>query len=246
MNPAGQIVGHYEKDGPPFVLRGYLLSNGVFTPIEIGDFSDARGINIAGAIVGWFVSAVDGYVTHGYFLSKGNVTQIDYPSADYTIAEALNAGGDVVGYYGINGTEHGFLLHQGVLNTIDYPGATLTNARGINLQGDIVGLYTNDPNLNGPYHGFLRKNDGIFTTVNGPGVQGGNANGINTRGQIVGEYVDPAQAGVILGFLLVKGEYTTIRYPGASITRPWKITLDGQHIVGFYNDLHGFLLSRKP
>jgi hypothetical protein len=35
-------------------------------------------------------------------------------------------------------------------------------------------------------------------------------------------------------------------YPGATRTRPFKITPDGQHIVGFYDDLHGFALSRKP
>ena len=70
-------------------------------------------------------------------------------------------------------------------------------------------------------------------------------NGINPRGDMVGEYSRP---GVTqrFGFLLHSGQYTSISYPGATITRPWKITPDGQHIVGFYNDLHGFVLTRKP
>jgi uncharacterized membrane protein len=248
MNPAGQIVGQYVKtaeDGR-HIRRGFLFSNGVFMPIEIGTGTEARGINIEGEIVGWFRFA-DGSI-HGFELTMGSASQIDYPGADYTIAEAINAAGDIVGFYGMGGTEHGFLMNRGasIPVTLDYPNSALTNVRGINSKGDIVGLYTNDPQLNGPYHGFLRSEDGTFATIDGPESPGGNANGINTRGEIVGEYGHPADPGVILGFLLVGGEYSTIRYPGASITRPWKITPDGQHIVGFYDDLHGFLLSRKP
>ncbi len=246
VNQAGQIVGHYEKQGPPFVHRGYLLSRGVFTSIDVGDFDDARGINLQGDIVGDFYNAADGYVPHGFLLRNGGVRQIDYPGADATFAEAVNAAGDVVGYYAMGGIEHGFLLHTGVYSTIDYPGALLTNARGMNTQGEIVGLYQIvDPDGKERFHGFLRGTDGTFATINGPDVLGGNANGINLRGQIVGEYSVPGVPG-IFGFLLSGGQYMSISYPGATLTRPWKIAPDGQHIVGFYNDQHGFLLSRKP
>src|SRR5512147_318189 len=83
MNSGGQIVGHFEKEGPPYVYRGYLLSNGVFTPLEIGDYSDARGINSGGDIVGIFYTSIDDYVPHGFLLSSGIVTQIDFPGADF-------------------------------------------------------------------------------------------------------------------------------------------------------------------
>jgi len=98
--------------------------------------------------------------------------------------------------------------------------------------------------LNGPYHGFLQSKNGTFITINGPGSPGGNTNGINEAGQIVGEY--GTAGGNIRGFLLSQGNFVSFIYPGATLTRPWKITPDGQHIVGFYDDLHGFLLSRKP
>jgi uncharacterized membrane protein len=256
MNPAGQIVGGYEIP-EPYAYRGFLLSKGVFKSINVGAYNDARGINPDGEIIGAFDAWLpDGNccALHGFLLSKGTtVTQIDYPGTDpivrpdtdYTVAEGINAAGDVVGFYGLGGTEHGFYLSQGVYTTIDYPGATLTNARGINSEGDIVGLYTNDPELNGPYHGFRRSKHGTFTTIDGPGSPGGNANGINSRGEIVGEYGMPGDP-IYHGFLLSQGEYTAINYPGATITRAWKITADGQHIVGFYDDLHGFVLSRKP
>jgi uncharacterized membrane protein len=231
INASGQIVGHYHsaQDGD----RGYLFSNGVFTPIWIGDSNDARGINAEGEIVGWFN---DGY-THGYLLRKGNVEQIDYPSADYTLAEDINALGDVVGFYGLGGTEHGFLLRDGVYTTIDYPGAFVTNVRGINSEGDIVGLYgmNDDPDTwtEGPFRGFLLERNGTFTTIRG------NCNGINSRGQIVGSgYL--LSGNLIIDFVLP---------PGATSMSASGITPDGQHIVGGYHDeqgTHGFVLSRKP
>ena len=233
----------------PYGNRGFLLSNGVFSLIEIGDSNDARGINPEGDIVGYFWNSDDGYYSHAYLLRNGNVEQIDYPGAYYTIAHAVNADGDIVGYWGTSDftEEHGFLLRKGVLSTIDYPGALLTNARGINDKGDIVGLYMEET---GRSHGFLLSRDGTFTTINGPGTPGGNVNGINTRGEIVGEYSLPIAQENRFGFLLWHGEYTTIKYPGVMITHPWQITPDGQHIVGQYNDeqgfKHGFVLSRKP
>jgi uncharacterized membrane protein len=49
------------------------------------------------------------------------------------------------------------------------------------------------------------------------------------------------------GFLLSRGEFTTIDFPGANLTQPWKINSRGD-IVGVYFDtsgqVHGFLLSR--
>lgn len=262
MNAVGQLVGEYWKEGSlesPEEYRGFLLSKGVFTPILVGDYNDARGINLTGEIVGYFEKVTPQDEYHGYLLRKGKVTQIDYPGTDpgYTVPEAINDLGAIVGWYGVvdekgTYTEHGFLLYHGVYNPIDYPGAFATNARGINLQGDIVGIYTNnsDPESwwKGPWHGFLRKRDGAFTTINGPDSPDGNCNGINLLRQIVGEYT--GVDGNRYGFLLSGGKYASFGIPGANITRLWKITPLGQHIVGFYDDQdgspHGFLLSRMP
>ena len=245
MNPAGQIVGACTMPDANrgFVDRGFLLSNGVFTLIEIGDGDDARGINPEGDIVGWFASEDEGWISHGYLWREGNVTQFDYPGADYTIAEDINAAGDIVGFYGLGDTEHGFLLRDGVYTTIDPPDALLTNARGVNDRGDIVGLY-DIVDQDGIYraHGFLRSRDGAFTTIDGHGSPSSSANGINTRGQIVGTC-----RGFPFGFLLSQGKYTTIQIPGLIRAAPHKITSDGQHIVGVYRDdqgsVHGFMLA---
>jgi hypothetical protein len=62
--------------------------------------------------VGRYVSA-DG-VVHGFLLRKDEFTTIDVPGAIFTIAQAINPRGDIVGPYDIaDGSRHGYLLLQG-------------------------------------------------------------------------------------------------------------------------------------
>ena len=75
-----------------------------------------------------------------------------------------------------------------------------------------------------------------------------NAQGINAAGDIVGIYRDAA--GRAHGFLLSKGEITTIDFPGASATEARGIGPGGE-IVGAYRvagepavNIHGFLLNK--
>ena len=252
MNAQGQIVGEYQATKPDdtTVDRGFLLSNGVFTPIEIGQANGVRGINQEGTMVGWFVGS-DG-VSHGFVRHERFVTQIDYPGADYTIAEAINDAGEIVGFYGMGGTEHGFLLHRGasIPITVDYPNAPLTNARGINSEGDIVGLYYDDTQGSTTDHGFIWGKHGTITAIDYPGgVVSTNADAINARGQIVGSYRAVTGQGNRNGFLLTEGSFFSFAYPGATTTNPLGIAPNGQHIVGAYrgsdNKPHGFLMSRS-
>jgi uncharacterized membrane protein len=91
-----------------------------------------------------------------------------------------------------------------------------------------------------------------FTAIDFPGTSGVTAAfGINDRGDIVGNY-GPGDAH---GFLLSKGKFTTIDFPGASATAARGINSEGD-IVGLYclqglvptlcngTGLHGFLLSK--
>src|SRR5262249_51855510 len=68
-------------------------------------------------------------------------------------------------------------------------------------------------------------------------------NAINPEGDIVAEYLD-ANSNTV-GFLLSRGNFHTISFPGAAATAPNSINPQGE-IVGYYNyadDLrHGFLL----
>jgi uncharacterized membrane protein len=86
-----------------------------------------------------------------------------------------------------------------------------------------------------------------FSEVVVPGAVLTNAQGINAAGDIVGFYRNATGAH---GFLLRKGEVTTIDFPGAAATNARGISPDGQ-IVGTYTiagepsvNVHGFLLDR--
>jgi probable HAF family extracellular repeat protein len=130
-----------------------------------------------------------------------------------TIANSINANGQIVGYYqDSNHVQHGFLDNNGIYTTIDPPGSVGTIATAINSGGQIVGVY--DPVGGGPPLGFL-DNNGIYTTIDPPGSkQFVDADlSINKTGQIVGTYRDGN--GVDHGFLYSKGAYTTLNYPGA-------------------------------
>src|SRR5690349_11717789 len=72
-----------------------------------------------------------------------------------------------------------------------------------------------------------------FTTVDFPGSTFSDVEGINAGGQMVGTYADAA--GRLHGFLLDKGPFTTIDFPGATtFTEPIGINSRGQ-ISGIYD-----------
>ena len=164
MNGAGEIVGDYTSGG---ITRGFLLRDGVFTPIQLGALTTARGINPEGDVVGTF--RVVPAAARGFMLRNGVMSEIAYPAATYTQPDDINAAGDVVGTYILGGVEHGFLLRNGMYTSVDIPGANLTNARGISPEGEIVGIFrTIDGDSMQRMHGFLLRKDGSFSTINGP------------------------------------------------------------------------------
>jgi hypothetical protein len=72
-------------------------------------------------------------------------------------------------------------------------------------------------------------------------------NGINDSGVLVGFYWDYSPTGPIHGFILDKGKFTTIDYPGASHTVPQAINNTGE-IVGNWaidNDPREYMFKYK-
>jgi probable HAF family extracellular repeat protein len=117
-------------------------------------------------------------------------TTIDPPGSTYTIANSINAKGQIVGFYegGSNGSitsEHAFLYNGGggIYTTIDPPGS-LGNptADSINNAGQIVGYY---PFAGGTEHGFLATHSVGHTAVNGHtdvlGIHLGLTNALSSR-----------------------------------------------------------------
>jgi len=248
INARGDIVGDYNRD-----QHGYLLSKGHFTTIDVPGASATagRGINREGDIVGLY--CLEGTIPtlcnetglHGFLLRQGTFATVDVPCASSTAAFAITAAGDIVGDYSTtvgpcaaqpSAGCHGFLLSKGTFTTIDVPGAFGTTARGISPEGTIVGFYLNATG----FHGFLFSND-AFITINIDAPQS-LIFSINHAGSIVGASNH--------GFLLRRGAFSVIAFPGADVTLPIGINPQGD-IVGFYFSgpfatatLHGFLLSK--
>lgn len=256
------IVGDYAD---ATTEHGYLLSNGTFTSIDYPGalFSQAFGINTNGVIVGDYAvpsGTGNGNSQYGYVLAVGTFRSIDFPDAALTTARGINSQGDIVGsYYTSCGnanhaylpkgnTGHGFVLHAGTYNSIDFPGAVLTEVWRITDGGQIFGRYQSP--VDGKYHLFL-LNNGVFSSISDvPGsIETAPADvsfgAIDEGGNIVGDYADQTPimqkfkfgkaSGNSHGFLLSRGVYTAIDFPGASLTVAWGIHSSGV-IAGTYLD----------
>jgi probable HAF family extracellular repeat protein len=188
-------------------------------------------------------------------------TMINYPGTQFTSLTGMNDSGQIVGNYGIGGSDcQSFLYSGGTFTTIVYPvsgGDYATCLVGINDSGSMVGEFTSFQSTGGTppgfSGGFFLYSGGAFTLIEAPFPSGAGApTGINKSGQIVGCYSGPVISGgvesaVTHGFIYSEGAFTTIDYPGANYyTCPTSINNKGQ-IVGTYGDSstdqHGFLYS---
>ena len=138
--------------------------------------------------------------------------------------------------------------------TFSVPESPKTRAFGINNRGDVVGRFE-DPD--GLLQGFLRDSSGRFRTISAPGgVLGTWAMAINDWGDVVGSYFDADF--VAHGYLLRRGKFVTIDFPGALETNARGID-DLGRIAGNYvactpdvcNEIHpdpleiGFVLDHR-
>lgn len=184
--------------------------------------------------------------------NKGEPTfaTIDFPGATATLAVDITPNADsLVGEFTDAAGRHGFLLKSGAFTSIDVPGSVRTDAHGINARGEIVvGRFER---RDGQSHAYLMNRDG-FTSFDAENATSTGATGINDRGDIVGGWCDgtitpcPIGGEGHRGFLLSDGQFTSIDFPGASLTLAWKINSRGD-ITGTYIDasgiIHGFLWS---
>jgi probable HAF family extracellular repeat protein len=267
INNADQIVGFSFDDA--FKRHGYLLSGGVFTPIDDplakanGFGTWASGINATGQVVGF--SRYDngqgqGVAYHGFFYNNGGYLPLDNPSANGqgTLATDINNAEQVVGYWQDpnNGFFHGFILVAFTYVTLDDPMAGTNPFQGtfvqsINDAQQIVGYYIDNAGLS---HGFLAiPSQGVFsfTTLDGPlgaGNVGTFATGINNAGQITGFYDGPGPTRPTHGFLYSNGVYTTLDDPLATNGTAASGINDAGQIVGTYHQDtdHGFLATLGP
>jgi len=193
-----------------------VLSDGLLTTIDHPDttsFTVLIGINSSGHIVGHCLHVVDG-LFHGFTLIDGEFTDIviddDYPGAKSIHALAINARGDIAGYFEDSDKKiHGFLISNGNVTTVDAPGAVATGGAGGVLGLDareLVGTYSTDPTTapcGCTATGAFIFKKGVFERFDVPSATATSLNGVNTRGDMVGNYLDAT--GRRHGFLFQRG-----------------------------------------
>jgi uncharacterized membrane protein len=175
-------------------------------------------------------------------LGQSTFTPVDYPGATRTIAQGINAKGDVVGWYiDTAGKFHGFVRDKGGFAPIDFPEATRTDAWAINPAGEITGSYNDSTGIQ---HGYLLRR-GRFTPFDVPGSTFTAGFGISPEGDVVGHFgISPS--GKMNGFLLRNGAFTTYSHPlPNAMTCGYGVSPE-RGIVGHFQDgagIHGFLLN---
>ncbi len=178
------------------------------------------------------------------FASDFRFQEIDVPNSTLTVANGINARGDIVGRYNdAKGVAHGFLLHKGVFSTIDFPHASSTGPRAINARGDIAGRFQYEDGID---HAFL-LHDGQFTQIDYPGASATIGRGINNAGDITGNYTDSNDNEI--AFVLQDGKFHRVLVDPCS-SDVWMAMDNGQVLVGDNcmnpdNALHGFLRDKQ-
>lgn len=185
-------------------------------------------------------------------------TTFDVQDADATHVMAINAHGDVAGYYTQDGIDHGFVMRKGILQVLDAPepATFATWVLGISASGVLTGMYRYPGNctecppwLNFQMRGF-KYDDGVLEVIDVPDAAYTIGTAINANGDIVGEYWT---AGKAYGFLNEAGAITPLdisQLPDAatSWSAAYGINARGD-VVGWYGnsltwEFHGYLLRR--
>ena len=191
----------------------------------------------------------------------GNIYRFDPPGALQSEALAINAAGDITGWFSATTLlRQGFVrTADGVTTTFDAPGAgTIDNVgtfpTAINATGVIAGYALAD---NDEAQGWMRRIDGSFAVFQAPNAGSGGGPygtypaGINASGNIVGWDISLSPYYVYHGFTRAPGgAIITFEAPGAGTgiqqgARAASVNDLGQ-IAGSYldsdTDSHGFLL----
>jgi len=262
INAEGDIVGRYQVGS---VGHGFLLSEGTFKTIDypggISGTTQAHGINPEGVVVGLYtdhgtIVGGDAVRTRAFLRDpSGNFTAIDFPDEENTFGIKISPRGQVVGCYhhqgrdfavSGGGTMHGYVYLNGAYESFAVPG-TMHNA--ITRHGSIiVGVVFPTP---AAFYAY-KVEDGDYQLLDIPNSISSDARDVNPSGEIVGFFIDSANK--TNGFLVRKGDFATIDFPGADVVSTQARGINPQgDIVGFYvskdasgvSHTHGFVATRN-
>jgi hypothetical protein len=224
INNRGQILGFYSLTDPAAYagsfggVRGFLLSEGAFTTIDVpgATWTLPIAINEAEEIVGHCYYQ-DGRGMMCFRRVCRNFVNFSIPNSQRTAVRDLDAAGHILGQYVDNaGKSHGYvLMRDGHFDEIAFPNAAITVPAGMYDLQTIVGSYTNQENTP-PVNleGFLLKG-GNYTPFNVPGALGTRPKAVNVKGDILGLYSDSVKPDHI--FVYSGGNFSTIDFPGVEL-----------------------------
>jgi hypothetical protein len=249
INSVGEIVGTIATS-PSNAFNTFVDNKGAFQTLDFPSsysYAQATGINKSQLVVGWWEGSGGGGALFNSFVSTQSskkprsFVSFGYPSASATMANGVNDSSEVVGSFtDSSGLVHGFTYKSQKFASMDYPDGVSTVANAINNSAEVVGYYEDST---GGLHGFTSVK-GNMTSIDFPTSVGATeATGVNNSGVVVGIYgqftggMPQAQ-----GFVLSKGTYSTIDYPGAMGTYLVGVNTSG-NILGYY---YGSSCSAPP
>jgi uncharacterized membrane protein len=241
VNDFGVIAGNY-----PFPLSatdGFTRSAaGEFTSFGFGDGGDyesvVTGLNASGTVVGFyslgfpsfasFIWQPDGFSSQFFVPLSGGGAEDG--GSEATIAEGINAHGDIVGWYTActnpcaTTSTGGFVRSpQGSFTLFTPPGTIVALPRmgypvnaesslaphrlSINQAETITGSYTD---AEGAQHGFVRNPYGTITSFDPPRGERTTATSINDNGVIAGSYFYDWNTQIPQGFLRIPKTLNTM------------------------------------
>ncbi len=240
--------------------RAPATSGYTFTTVDDAadtSFNEILGINDGAKLVGFYGSGSASDPSVGYIVvapyTQNNFRTESYPGAQDTELAGLNDKATFVGFYRDTQNDvRGLVFVDGIWTNYKHPrgmpkGKSVTELLGINGSDTAVGFYTDRSGVNEAFTLDILTNK--YRPLFPPSGNNAVATGISGRGDIVG-YLEKG-SGQLVGFLLRKGTYTELSYPGATDTKFLGVTVYDQ-IVGSYTDssggMHGFLLTNplKP
>jgi probable HAF family extracellular repeat protein len=188
LNDGGTVVGGTITTPE----QAYIYSGGSygFFSRPTWTHSEARAVNNAGRVAGWSyeLDGVGGYSASAGFIydpASHSFTDIPIAGSTFTIAQGINAAGQVVGSARVASGEQAFLRQPGGSITMFTVAGSPTRARGINDLGLITGFVTSGAAI----HGFVGDSLG-YELLDMPGAAGTYGEGINNAGQVSGVWYD--------------------------------------------------------
>lgn len=208
-------------------------------------------VDAAGRVYGYYFDSSS--VRHGFVRRlDGSFKTFEAPNAGTgaehgTTPVAVNAAGDIAGYYTVDGTntDHGFMLIGKKYTEFDPPKTQNTTPTGINKSDEITGWFVSAKARD---VSFLREPNGVITTFKAPGAStslgsGTTAECIDNDGVIAGEFIDTKNK--YHGFVRsAGGVFATFDPPQSVSTSVSAINSSGMIVGGFStkNDVsHGYV-----